>query len=170
MIALGLTGAYVHVIPNLEFVTLASFAAGVLLGPRDGAVVAGITELLYSLLNPYGVAPPLVTAAQVLGMALVGAAGGLRRVWEVRPLVLRGVLLGVAAALLTAVFDLLTNVATGLVFGQMKVWILGGIPFSLVHIGWNAAVFARLGPAIVAVLARYRARLSPYSPSPHSPD
>jgi hypothetical protein len=117
--------------------------------------------LLYSTLNPYGVAPPLVTAAQVAGMAIVGAAGGLRRAWEVRPLVVRGVLLGATGAMLTLVFDLLTNVATGLVFGQMKVWILGGIPFSLVHIGWNAALFASLGPAIVAVLARYRARLSP---------
>ena len=161
MIALGLTGAYVHVIPNLELVTLAAFASGVLLGVRDGAGVAALTMLLYSLLNPYGMAHPLVTTAQVVGEALVGATGGAAVGLAQAQAGVRAVVLGVAGALLTLVYDLVTNVATGIVFGQMRVTLLGGIPFALWHIGTNTALFAGLGPALVAVLARYRARLSP---------
>ena len=162
MIALGLTGAYVHVIPNLELVTVAAFASGVLLGARDGAGVAGLTMLLFSLLNPYGAAHPLVTASQVVGEALVGATGGAAGGLAARPVVTRAVVLGLAGALLTLIYDLLTNVATGIVYGQMRATLLGGIPFALWHIGTNCALFASLGPALVAVLARYRARLSPH--------
>jgi hypothetical protein len=165
MIALGLTGAYVHVIPNLELVTLAAFASGVLLGVRDGTGVAALTMLLYSLLNPYGMAHPLVTTSQVLGEALVGATGGVAAGLARSPALIRAGVLGLAGALLTLVYDLVTNVATGIVFGQMRVTLLGGIPFALWHIATNAMLFATLGPVLVAVLARYRARLSPPSPS-----
>jgi hypothetical protein len=168
MIAMGLTGAYVHVIPNLELVTLVAFAAGVLLGIRDGAGVAAITMLLYSLLNPYGAAHPLVTSAQVLGEALVGATGGASAGFARSPVAMRAVLLGTTGALLTLVYDVVTNVASGIIFGQMRVTLLGGIPFALWHIATNTALFAGLGPALVAVLARYRPRLSP-PPSPSSP-
>ncbi len=163
MIALGLTGAYVHVIPNLELVTLAAFSSGVLLGVRDGAGVGALTMLLYSLLNPYGTAHPLVTASQVLGEALVGATGGTAAGLARAPAAVRAAVLGLAGALLTLVYDLVTNVATGIVFGQMRVTLLGGIPFALWHIGTNAALFAAIGPVLVAVLQRYRARLSPPS-------
>lgn len=168
MIAMGLTGAYVHVIPNLELVTLVAFASGVLLGVRDGAGVAAITMLMYSLLNPYGAAHPLVTSAQVIGEALVGATGGATGGFAGVPAALRSLLLGLTGALLTIVYDLITNVATGIIFGQMRVTLLGGIPFALWHIATNTALFASLGPALVAVLARYRSRLSPLpSPSSH---
>ncbi len=167
MMALGLTGAYVHVIPNLELVTLAAFASGLLLGFRDGAGVAALTMLVYSLLNPYGAAHPLVTASQVAGNALTGLAGAAMVGVARAPVRLRAVVCGLAGALLTLVYDLVTNLATGVVFGQMRATLVGGIPFALAHIGWNAALFAALGPALVAVLARYRARLSP--PSSSSP-
>src|SRR6476646_7192428 len=75
MVAAGLTGVYAETIPNFEVLTLVVFCAGVLLGARDGALVGGVSMLLFSVLNPYGPAPPLVTAAQVLGSALAGVAG-----------------------------------------------------------------------------------------------
>ena len=117
--------------------------------------------LLYTLLNPYGPAPPLVMLAQVAGMALAGAAGALfariggpswatwRRAWT----------LAILAILATAAFDLMTNVATGMVFGQIRYWVLAGIPFMLWHIGFNVALFAAVGTPLTAVLARYAARL-----------
>lgn len=163
MIALGLTGAYIHVVPNLELVTLAAFASGLLLGVRDGAGVAALTMLLFSLLNPYGPAPPLVTAAQVLGKAMAGATGGVMVGIGRAPVPLRAVVLGIVGALLALVYDLITNVATGVVFGQMRATLMGGASWAVWHIAINTALFAGLGPAIVPVLARYRSRLS--SPS-----
>src|SRR5258706_174159 len=143
-----------------------TFASGGLLGVRDGAGVAALTMLVYSLLNPYGPAHPLVTAAQVVGMACVGAVGGALFGLAHASVRVRAIVLGLAGALLTLVYDLITNVATGIVFGQMRATLIGGIPFALPHIGWNAAVFATVGPALVAVLARYRSRLSPRASSP----
>ena len=160
--ALGLTGAYAESIPNFESLTLVAFCAGVLLGFRDGALVGGMTMLLFTLLNPYGPAPPLVMLAQVMGNGLSGAGGALfARLSGPRwPVPARVAGLVVAAIFLTALYDLMTNVATGLVFGQMLSWLVAGIPFSLWHIAFNAVLFAVLGTPLTAVLSRYGERLS----------
>jgi len=162
MMAAGLTGAYLHPIPNFEPLTLAMFCSGVLLGVRDGVLIGGLTMLVYSLLNPYGAVHPLVMSAQVAGEALTGAAGGVFA-WLGLPgrgLVLRAATLAVAGVVLTACFDLITNVATGIVFGQMKATLIGGMAFAFFHIATNTAMFAVVGPPLVAVFARYRERLS----------
>lgn len=168
LVALGLTGAYAESIPNFESLTLMAFCAGVLLGLRDGALVAGMTMLLFTLLNPYGPAPPLVMLAQVLGNGLSGVGGALfARLSGPRwPVPVRAAALIVAAIILTALYDLMTNVATGLVFGQMRTWLVAGIPFSLWHIAFNAVLFAVLGTPLTAVLVRYGERLSASSSSP----
>jgi hypothetical protein len=159
----GLTGAYAESVPNFESITLVVFGAGLLLGFRDGALVGLLTMLLYTLLNPYGPAPPLVMLAQVGGCTLTGAAGALfgRLGGSGWPAGSRAVALAAAALIVTAIYDLLTNVATGLVFGQMRYWLVAGIPFSLWHIGFNVALFVALGTPLAGVLGRYARRLSP---------
>jgi hypothetical protein len=138
------------------------FCSGVLLGGRDGALVGGITMLIFSLLNPYGPVHPLVSVAQVLGMALAGWAGAFAariRLPE-RSARVRAVWLAAIAIPVTLFFDLVTNAATGVVFGQMRLTLIAGIPFSLWHVGYNIALFAALGTPLVAVCWRYAARLS----------
>lgn len=133
-----------------------------LLGARDGPLVGGFTMLVYTLLNPYGPAHPAVMAAQVAGMALAGLGGAVfaRLGLPARGAAWRATALGLAAVVLTAAFDLLTNAASGLVYGQMVPWIVAGIPFSLAHIGYNLLLFAAVGTPLVALLARYAARLA----------
>jgi uncharacterized membrane protein len=162
MMAAGLTGSYLHPIPNFEPLTLVMFCSGVLLGVRDGALIGALTMLVYSLLNPYGAVHPLVLLAQVVGEAVTGAAGGsfASLGLPARSVAARAVTLAAGGFLLTAVFDLITNLATGIVFGQMKATLIGGIPFSLFHIATNVAMFAAVGTPLVAVFARYRQRLS----------
>jgi len=163
LIAAGLTGVYAESIPNLEVLTLVVFCSGVLLGGRDGALVGALTMLVYTLLNPYGPAHPFVMVAQVLGCALAGVAGA----WfassggPARSTRIRAALLAVTAVAVTLLYDLLTNLATGLVFGQMLTWLVAGVPFSLWHIGYNVALFVALGTPLTAVFARYAERLSP---------
>ncbi len=162
MTAACLVGAYAPRPPDFEVQTLGIFAAGVLLGARDGALVGALTMLVYSLMNPYGPAHPLVTLAQVLGQVPAGVAGGLFAAaglpaWR---LAVRTAALGGLALVLTLWFDLVTNVATGLVVGQMRVVLLQGIPFALWHCGTNLLLFVLLGTPLVAVFGRYRARLS----------
>src|SRR5207344_2494142 len=116
-------------------------------GARDGALVGAITWVVYSLLNPYGPVHPLVTAAQVMGGMIAGLGGAGFAVLgfpNARPL-LRSALLAVFGLVLTVCFDLITNVATGIVFGQMRATLIGGIPFALIHVATNVALFAVLG-------------------------
>ena len=140
LIAVGLTGAYAESIPNFESITLVMFGAGVLLGARDGMLVGALTMLLFTSLNPYGPAPPLVMVAQVLGEALSGLGGAMfaRMGGPSWPAAWRALGLGVWALGLTA-----------------------GIPFSLWHIGLNVALFVTLGVPLAGVLGRYAQRLSP---------
>jgi len=118
-------------------------------------------EAIFSLLNPYGPALPLITLSRVLGIAASGAAGGLLGAIGVAglPPVFRAVTLGAAGALLTLFFDLVTNIASGLIFGQMRLTLLAGIPFALWHIGWNVALFVAIGTPLVGALQHYRSRL-----------
>ena len=162
MMAAGLTGSYLHPIPNFEPLTLVMFCSGVLLGVRDGVVIGAMTMLVYSLLNPYGAVHPLVLLAQVVGEGVTGGAGGVFASLRLpgRGIAVRAAALAVAGLLLTAGFDLITNLATGIVFGQMKATLIGGIPVSLFHIATNVAMFAAVGTPLVAVFARYRERLS----------
>lgn len=163
LVAAGLTGVYAETIPNFEVLTLVVFASGVLLGARDGALVGAITMLIFSLLNPYGAAHPLVTASQVAGEMVAGAAGGLvmRTGLVSAPPLPRAVLLGLLGFLLTAFYDLVTNLASGIVYGQMRATLLGGMAFALWHIATNVALFAIVGTPLVGVFAHYRSRLSP---------
>jgi len=138
------------------------FSAGVLLGARDGALVGAVTMAIFTLLNPYGPAHPVIMAAQVLGMVISGLAGALFAAvgLPARPAPARAMVLVAVAVAVTALYDLLTNAATGVVFGQIRYWLLAGIPFSLWHIGYNVALFAGIGTPLTAVLARYAERLS----------
>jgi len=162
MVAAGLTGVYAETIPNFEVLSLVVFFSGVLLGARDGVLVGVLTMLVYSLLNPYGPVHPLVTLAQVAGEALVGLAGGgfAAAAWPARSLAFRAATLAVAGALVTAVYDLLTNLATGVLLGRIGITLIGGVPFALWHIAINAALFAVVGAPLAGVFWHYRQRLS----------
>lgn len=170
--AAGLAGVYAESIPNFEILTLVVFCSGVLLGVRDGMLVGAVTELIYSLVNPYGAVHPLVTAAQVSGEALAGLAGGLAGALRLpaAPLPVRMPVLALAGGLVTLVFDFLTNLATGVLFGQMRATLVAGIPFALWHVFWNVVLFAVLGTPLVAVFARYRARLAVRAAEPREAD
>src|SRR5882672_1001364 len=150
---------YVHLIPSFEFLTVILFAGGWAVGPLWGAVAASLGEALYSVFNPYGVAPPLVLLSQIVGMAASGVlggalgrlpAGGKRRRW---------VLVVAAGIVATLWFDLVTNLATGVQFGQWRAMMLAAVPFTLVHVGTNAALFATVGVLLVRALEPARRSL-----------
>jgi len=72
----------------------------------------------------------------------------------------RAAVMATAAVVLTLFFDLVTNLATGYLLGQVRIALLGGIPFSLWHIGWNVVLFVGVGTPLVGALSHYRSRLS----------
>lgn len=150
-------------IPNVELVSLASFASGTLLGIRRGAAVGGIGMGLYSGMNRYGAAPPATFLSQVLGMAIVGGAGGAIAGRLASPKLAGWRASAVAGALglvLTLVYDGLTNLGTAFSIGAgHDPWpiLVGGWLFGAWHAASNVAFFAALAPPLSAALRRRRA-------------
>jgi hypothetical protein len=157
MTAASVAGGYLLAgLPNVEIISLLLFSSGFLLGTRDGAVTGAASGLLYTTLNPYGPAHPAVAAAQIAAFALFGAAGALLRsrvAWRWGRLS-AGAVLFVLGASLTALYDIGTNVAFGLVIGQVKGTIVTGIPFLIVHVVSNAAIFIVVGVPLLSLLRR----------------
>jgi uncharacterized membrane protein len=149
-------------VPNVELMTLSTFLAGALLGVSGGALVGSLAMAIFSGLNPYGMAPPPVFVSQVIGLACVGAVGG---VVGLRSLPLTPVTVVAFAALgfvLTLFYDALTNFGTAVVMGAFRnPWpvLAGGLAFSIWHMVFNALFFAIGAPPILELIRRRRARL-----------
>src|SRR5689334_12878877 len=152
---------YVDSIPNFEFLTVILFVGGWVLGPFWGAVAGALGEFLYSAINPYGsgLMHPLVLSSQVAGMALSGAAGGWLGRRAPASAFPRWAAVVATGVLVTLVFDALTNLASGAVYGQWKATLLAAIPFAAIHVGTNAALFATVGVLLVNALERTRRSL-----------
>src|SRR5262245_56220229 len=115
---------YLDSIPNFEFLTVILFAAGFVLGPLGGALAGALGEFLYSTINPYGsgLAVPLVLVSQVIGMAAAGAVGGLvgrAPLSAVPSRWARAAIVVAAGVAVTFFFDLLTNLASAVLFGPI---------------------------------------------------
>jgi len=154
-------------IPNLELVTLVFFLSGFFLGPFNGILTAALGEFFYSTLNPLGAAPFPLLLAQILGMSLVGAAGGIsgqllrgffedqeaiRRSHSGRWFLFLGLYFGALGFLLTLSYDFLTTLTpllfSGLTFKKLAGSVVYGLGFYLAHIGLNTLIFALLGPVV----------------------
>jgi hypothetical protein len=151
---------YAETIPWLELQTLVVFAAGYLLGSRSGALIGAVAMGFYSLANPQGMAHPLVFGSQVLGRGLVGAMGGWAHTLKLpTPLGLRSVALAAWALASSLAYDLITNVASGLVYGQMIPSLVMGIPWALAHMASNVVFFVLVGVPLFRLLDVRRGQL-----------
>ena len=77
-VALGYT---LMLIPNVELITVVVFLSGLTLGIKWGMFVGGLSEFIFSAMNPLGsglIFPPLI-AAQISSMIFIGFAGGILR-------------------------------------------------------------------------------------------
>jgi len=147
-------------VPNVELISASVCASGVWVGARRGAVVGVLAEAIYSGFNPYGVAPPPLYVAQLVGFALFGAVGGFAA-----PLFARrrlGVQVAAAAGLgfgLTLVYDVLTNLAVWVSVREsssLMAILAGGLsfPFPLAHPLGNTLGFTLVVPAVTRALRR----------------
>jgi uncharacterized membrane protein len=158
-------GVFFAFIPNIEFVTVIAFLAGVIFGSGRGAIVAMTGEGLFSAMNPIGsgLAFPVLFILQVLAMGVMAMIGGWLRNWEPRPgsVVAHGVL-GALGAVLTLQYDFLTALSLPLTAGVGESTLLAtavaGLPFFTVHILANTVLFAAFMPTIMRS-TRYHLRL-----------
>jgi hypothetical protein len=146
----------------VELFTLAVFVSGLLVGPGWGVWVGLVARLTFSVANPLGPPHPWVLVAQVLGGAWVGLLGGVFRQWllpgaagrEPSRAARTALLLG-GGFLSTVGYDLLTNLAQGVVFGSIPVTMAAAALPAAQHLASNLVLFALLGGLLVPWLARH---------------
>jgi hypothetical protein len=147
-------------VPNIELISTAVFTCGVLLGVRRGAVIGLVAEAIYAGLNPNGISPPPLFAAQLAAFTLLGAGGGIvRPLFGRLPLALQAALAAACGFVLTLVYDVLTNLAvwvTARESASLAAIVLGGLsfPFPLAHAAVNTAAFGLIVPAVRRAVAR----------------
>jgi hypothetical protein len=150
----------------VELFTLAVFLSGALIGPAWGLWVGALARLLFSVANPYGPPHPWVLGAQVIGAAAVGGLGGALRPWlfpgpNARVPGRRSILLLLVGSglLATSLYDLLTNLAQGVVFGSIRATLaLAALPWAQ-HVASNAVMFGVVGTLAIPWLRLHPAVL-----------
>jgi len=135
--------------PNVEFTSLFTFILGFIFGPFMGIFFGSFVMFVNGFFSPWGFAG-LMMPFQIVGMALVGVAGGLygkhsQSYSGSARFFLEAAVLG---AFLTVVYDLITNfgVALSMMVGMPPTLavitaLAYGTPFSIVHVFSNIAVF-----------------------------
>lgn len=138
-------------LPNVEPLTLVFFCIGYAFGPLWGIFVGCVAEGFYATFNPIGMPIAPVWIAQIISMGIVGAIGGLAGLQHSRLPIshwLDRTLLVLIGVIVTAIFDLLTNLAMAWVIGPFWAVMAAAIPFSALHIASNALLFALIFPIL----------------------
>jgi uncharacterized membrane protein len=171
MTALCISSNYLMIgITNVKFMDLFVFISGYIMGSLAGASVGTLTWFVYGTLNPYGFSLPTLIAT-CMGESLYGIVGGIfgkfglsasstsstmiteKRFWEAN------LKIGIVGFLLTFIYDLFTNVVTGIVFEiPLIAWIIAGIPFAIAHETSNFFFFFLGGNLLINAIKKVAGR------------
>ncbi len=155
-------GYSLMMVPNIELITVIIFLSGVILNIRWGVLVGFVAMGIYSGLNPLGSGlsfPPLFFA-QIIGMAVCGAVGGLLRpFFYVKKYNLSTlILLGLSGFLVTFIYDVLTLISyplfSGLGYAGIVASLIKGLGFTLLHEISNIFIFLITVPRVVQFLKK----------------
>ena len=135
--------------PNVEFTSMFTFTLGFLFGSLLGVLFGSFVMLVNGFFSPWGFAG-FNLPFQIVGMAVVGLAGGLyRRYFQNYKSGKFYIEVAVLGAFLNALYDLITNFGVALsymIIGMdptlsVITALAWGTPFSLIHVFSNIAVF-----------------------------
>jgi len=147
--------------PNVEFTSLLTFIVGVIYGPLTGVLFGCFVMFVNGFLSPWGFAG-LNMPFQMVGMGIVGLAGGLYRGYLRNPVNIGSfVEVAVLGAFLTVVYDFITNLGVAippimsgvppdLALLTVFAW---GAPFSLLHVLANFCTFLILFAPLIKALS-----------------
>ena len=164
--ALGVAMAYAFItIPNVELVTTTVFISGFVLGIREGFLVGLLTETIYSLFNPYGMAAPPLFAAQVISMGITGILGGVLGKYNYSSRRMYCLTFGLAGFLATLIFAILTTLSfisfMGLSLQKLMGSLIYGLLFYATHMISNTIIFMTIVPLLLKILPKL---INSYSP------
>lgn len=145
-------------LPNIELVTATIFISGYLLGWRSGLMIGLLTEAIYSMLSPYGLASIPIFLGQTLAMGLTGACGGWMAVLAPLKGWLSFIKTGIAGLLLSIHFALLTTLGyvffAGITREVILTSIITGLGFYITHFISNFLIFTLLVPGVILSLKK----------------
>lgn len=126
---------------NVKLMDLIVFTSGYLLGSGLGAFTGVLVWLVYGTINPFGFSLPIFLSTMV-GESFFGFAGGLFRNRSNDEKSGFDPWIAVTGFLLTLIYDLFTNIVSGLTAGiPIIIALITGIPFSLAHMLSNTFFF-----------------------------
>jgi uncharacterized membrane protein len=135
--------------PNVEFTSLFTFIIGFFFGSILGILFGGFVMFVNGFFSPWGFAG-LNMPFQIVGMALMGMAGGFyRKYLQSYGSAKFCVEVAVMGAFFTVLYDLITNFGVALSYMLVGMHptlavitaLAYGTPFSLIHVFSNIAVF-----------------------------
>jgi len=151
---------------NVKFMDLFVFVSGYLMGSLSGVSVGILTWLVYGTLNPYGSRLDILVAT-CIGESLYGLVGGLsakfgldvppvssmtikeKRFWG------SSIKMGLIGFLLTFIYDLFTNIVSGITVGIPPLFaIITGIPFAVAHEVSNFLFFFLLSNVLINAIQK----------------
>ena len=150
---------------NIKFMDLFVFISGYVMGGLSGASVGVLTWLVYGTFNPLGF-NLLTLASTCLGESLYGLVGGLSARFGLLASASHGTAsgedffasnfkIGIVGFLLTFVYDLFTNIVSGVSVGISPfVAIVAGIPFAVAHEGSNFFFFFLGGNVLIRAIQK----------------
>ncbi|MBI3859808.1 MAG: hypothetical protein HY296_06205 [Thaumarchaeota archaeon] len=152
---------------NVKLLDTIVFVAAFAFGFRMGAVVAVLSETIWSFVTPWGAGGaiiPFLVGGELL-FAFAGYAAS--RVWRspknLPAFSAQNSFFGALLAICAFLWDFETNIATGLIAGANSITALlayefFGIPFMIPHELSDFVLGAALAPAIIAYFSRVYAR------------
>jgi len=141
---------------NVEFTSLISFIVGVAFGSWIGATLGAFVMFVNGFLSPYGFAGPVILPFQMVGMFLIGFVCGLySKAFGGITSKRAPVKVAVLGALLTLIYDIMTNLGFSLfansIAAFISVLVMGGALFSFIHVISNAFLFMASIPILNAI-------------------
>ncbi len=159
--ALAYVLAYASVfIPNVSLIYIVFFASGVLYGLRMGIMIAGVGEFIWTIFNPYGMAPVTTTISQIIAMMLIGALGAVffhsklisKISWKGFTLfAVNGLLAGL-------IFQVVLTSVDAWLYGPFWQYLMAGLGFAVLNIVSNGVIFPVFYPVVVQLAKKEYAR------------
>lgn len=156
---------------NVKLMDTLVFSASFAYGLRIGASIAVLSELIWSVVTPYGLFLPIIPYL-VGGELLFAFAGYLAskfwRVNDVSEFAPENVFFGAILALCAFVWDFETNIATGLIAGAHSVFTLllfefnpATLVFNVLHEASDFIFGSTVAPIIIVFFRKNAGRLKP---------
>jgi len=153
LVALGVGLGYVLAfIPNVELVSFTAVLAGFMLGMKWGIIDGALMFGLYSFLSPYGMAPPPLLVAQIIGGGFLGFLGATFSKGLQKP-----VYAAFVGFIGTLFFDIITNASGFFAFPTRQTfiaYIIAGLGFTVIHLISNTVLFVVLFPVLSSVVEK----------------